>query len=194
MNIEAHSYYMSHSAEIIAAHGRVAFQVCVSLAWSANAESNDCFPSMKTIARNTGYSVTSIKKALPKLKRARLLCWSNPGGGSNRYTFPFVKAGDIAQDGRAPIETGRRPSKRRDRVTLDEVREIVRQQGRPIEYVDQIMRELIDCSWHDRRGQPITDARAYVSKFLIRFIDDFNSQNNGADAGGIALDDIPNVK
>lgn len=187
MNIEAHSYYMSHGAEIIAAHGRVAFQVCVFLAWSANAESDDCFPSMKTIARNTGYSVTSIKKALPKLKRARLLCWSNPGGGSNRYAFPFIKAGDLVQDDRPPIQTGRRPGNRRNRVTLAEVREIVRQQGRPAEYADRIMAEFNELSWRDRKGQPITDAKAYIVKFLIPLIDDFDRQRNAADS----FDSIP---
>ena len=173
MNFEAHNHFMNNAAAIVAEYGRVSFDVCVYLAWRANADTGACYPSRQTIADDIGCTLKAVKMALPKLKNARLLDWKADGRGSNHYTFPCVNCDTKAAQGdHRPIKT----RKQRNRVTIDEIRKIVNEYGKPLVYADRIWREFEDYNWCDHDGNPINDIRAYIIKRLIPFIDSLEAQ------------------
>lgn len=144
MNFEAHNHFMNNAAAIVAKYGRVSFDICVYLAWRANADTGACYPSRQTIANDIGCTLKAVKMALPKLKNAGLLDWKADGRGSNHYTFPCV-----------------------NNLTIDKAREIAKIDGIPAERSDKIYNDLQGYQWTDGNGDPIINRKAYF-KAAIR--------------------------
>lgn len=62
-------------------------KVYLALTTYANFFTGGCFPTRRTLAADTGLSLDSVKRSLPKLKKAGLLTWVTGGPGrSNAYT------------------------------------------------------------------------------------------------------------
>lgn len=64
--------------------------VLIVLADRYNDETQKCFPSHKTIARDSGFAVSTVKQALKKLQKAGLISWNqnrreDGGLSSNHY-------------------------------------------------------------------------------------------------------------